>query len=82
MQCLQQAAPALLEDGGEDLVLVLEIVVDEAVGDLRFGRDIRDPRLVEALAGKHDDGGLENTIPLLALGFRGGIVVFGLLSCR
>ena len=44
----------------EDLVLGVEVVVDEAVGDARLVGDVGDAGGVEALAGEDGDGGVED----------------------
>ena len=62
---IQEARPLLLEYGLEDLFLVLEVVVDQAVGDARLARDVGDTRLVIAGARKDLGGGLQNQAALV-----------------
>ena len=45
--------PSLREDGGEDVVLVVEVVVHQAVRDARLLGDVCDARTVEAGAREH-----------------------------
>src|ERR1700730_12041603 len=52
--------PALGEDGGEDVLLVVEVVVDEPIGDPRLLCDVRHlgsvkPGAREHLGGRGDD---------------------------
>ena len=56
----QQQRPALEEEFVEDLVLGVEVVVDEAVGDARLVGDVGDAGRVEALAGEDGDRGVED----------------------
>ena len=65
---LEHHAPALEEDGVEDLVLGVEVVVDEAVGDLRLVGHVGDPAAVEALPGEDPHGGVEDEPPLVDRG--------------
>ena len=51
----QQQRPALDEELVQDLVLGVEVVVDEAVGDPRLVGDVGDAGRVEALAGEDAD---------------------------
>ena len=62
---LEQDVPALQEERVEDLVLGLEVVVDEPVGDARLVGDVRHPARVEALAREHAHGGVEDDAPLV-----------------
>ena len=57
---LQQHVPALQEQRVEHLVLGLEVVVDEAVGDARLVGDVRHAAGVEALAREDAHGGVED----------------------
>ncbi len=52
--------PALEEERVEHLVLGLEVVVDEAVGDAGLVGDVRDAAGVEALAREHAHGRVED----------------------
>ena len=54
--------PALQEQGVEHLVLGLEVVVDEPVGHARLVGDVGHAAGVEALAGEHAHGGVEDEI--------------------
>ena len=56
----QEQRPALDEELVQHLLLGLEVVVDEAVGDARLVGDVRDAASVEALAGEDADRGLED----------------------
>ena len=56
----QQQRPALDEELVEDLVLGVEVVVDEPVGDLGLARDVGDAAVVEALPGEDADRGVED----------------------
>ena len=62
---LEQQRPALGEELVEHLVLGVEVVVDEPIGDAGLGRDVGDPRGVEALAGEDRDRGVEDRAPLV-----------------
>ena len=62
-----EAAPARLEDGLEQLILVLEVVVDEPVGDARLARHVRDAAAVVALAREHLDRGAQDGAAALTL---------------
>jgi hypothetical protein len=64
--------PALEEQRVEHLVLGLEVVVYEPVGDARLVGDVGDAAGVEALAGEHAHGGVEDQAPLVDGGARGG----------
>ena len=56
----QQQRPALDEELVEHLVLGVEVVVDEAVGDARLVGDVGDAAGVEALAGEDADRRVED----------------------
>ena len=56
----QQQRPALGEELVEDLVLGVEVVVDEAVGDAGLVGDVGDAGRVEALAGEDADRRVED----------------------
>ena len=57
---LEQHVPALEEQRVEHLVLGLEVVVDEPVGDARLVGDVRHAAGVEALAREHAHRGVED----------------------
>ena len=61
----QQQRPALAEQLVQDLVLRLEVVVDEPVGDPRLVGDVGDPGRVEALAGEDADRRVEDLAALV-----------------
>ncbi len=61
----QQQRPALAEELVEDLVLGLEVVVDEAVGDAGLVGDVGDAGRVEALAGEDADRRVEDLAALV-----------------
>jgi hypothetical protein len=65
-------APALEEQGVQDLVLGLEVVVDQPVGDARLVGDVGHPARVEPLAREHSYGGVEDDAPLVDGGRAGG----------
>src|SRR4030095_605619 len=68
-----EAAPAGLEDELEQLLLVLEVVVDEAVGDARLSRHIADRASVIAFSREHLDRRSEDGLPtVLVARFRCG----------
>ena len=56
----EEQRPALEEQFVQDLVLGVEVVVDEAVGDPRLVGDVGDAGGVEALAGEDGDRGVED----------------------
>ena len=56
----EQQRPALQEQLVQHLVLGVEVVVDEAVGDARLVGDVGDAGGVEALAGEDGDRGVED----------------------
>ena len=56
----QQQRPALDEELVEHLVLGVEVVVDEPVGDARLAGDVGDAAGVEALAGEDADRRVED----------------------
>src|SRR6201999_2769508 len=56
----EEQRPALEEEFVQDLVLGLEVVVDEAVGDPRLVGDVGDAGGVETLAGENGDRGVED----------------------
>ena len=62
---LEHDVPALEEQRVEHLVLGLEVVVDEPVGDARLVGDVRYPAGVEALAREHADRGVQDHPPLV-----------------
>ena len=62
--------PALEEQRVEHLVLGLEVVVDEPVGDAGLVGDVRDATRVEALAREHAHRRVEDQPPLVD---RGGL---------
>src|SRR6188472_942463 len=64
----EQQRPALAEELVEDLVLGLEVVVDEAVGDAGLVGDVGDPSRVEALAGENTDRRIEDLAALVDRG--------------
>jgi hypothetical protein len=68
---LDQQRPALREELVEHLVLGVEVVVDEPVGDPRLGRDVRDARRMEALPGEDRDRGIEDGAALVGGGSLG-----------
>ena len=57
---LEHHVPALEEQRVEHLVLGAEVVVDEPVGDARLVGDVRHAAGVEALAGEHAHGRVED----------------------
>ena len=59
----QQQRPALDEELVQDLVLGVEVVVDEPVGDVRLAGDVGDAAGVEALAGEDADRRVEDLPP-------------------
>ena len=61
----QQQRPALGEELVEHLVLGVEVVVDEAVGDARLVGDVGDAGRVEALAGEDADRRVEDLAALV-----------------
>ena len=61
----QQQRPALGEELVQDLVLGLEVVVDEPVGDAGLVGDVGDPAGVKALAGEHADRRVEDLAALV-----------------
>ena len=61
----QQQRPALAEELVQHLVLGLEVVVDEAVGDARLVGDVGDPGRVEALASEDADRRVEDLAALV-----------------
>ena len=65
---LDEQRPALGEELVEHLVLGVEVVVDEPVGDARLGRDVRDAGRVKALAGEDRDRGVEDRAALVGGG--------------
>ncbi len=65
---LEQDVPALEEQRVEHLVLRAEVVVDEAVGDVRLVGDVRHAALVKAALGERDDGGVEDQAALVGAG--------------
>ena len=65
IQRIHEAAPALFEDGVENLLLVLEVVVDEAVRDARIAGDVGDARAVIAQTREDANRGVENQRPLV-----------------
>ena len=65
---LQQDVPALQEQRVQHLVLGLEVVVDEPVGDARLVGDVRHAAGVEALAREDAHGGVEDQPPLVDRG--------------
>ena len=62
---LEHDLPALEEERVEHLVLGLEVVVDEAVGDARLVGDVRHAAGVEALAREHAHGRVEDQAALV-----------------
>ena len=68
----QQQRPALGEELVQHLLLGVEVVVDQPVGDPRLVGDVGDPGRVEALAGEDLDRRVEDLAPLVDRGgFRG-----------
>ena len=61
----EQQRPALGEELVEHLVLGLEVVVDEPVGDPRLVGDVGDAAVVEALAGEDVDRRVEDLAALV-----------------
>ena len=61
----QEQRPALAEELVQHLVLRLEVVVDEPVGDARLVGDVGDPGRVEALAGEDADRRVEDLAALV-----------------
>src|SRR6266542_1341927 len=59
--------PLLGEDALEQLVLVPEVVVHEAVRDVRGAGDVRDPATLISLLREHPHRGVEDGAPLLRL---------------
>jgi hypothetical protein len=57
--------PALLEDGVENLFLVLEVVIDQAIRDARLAGDVGDARSVDALAAEYFQCRIQNLGPLV-----------------
>ena len=66
----EQQVPALREERVEHLVLGLEVVVDEAVGDARLVGDVGHAARVEALAREHPHRRVEDQAALVD---RGGL---------
>jgi len=64
---LEHIAPGVPEHGLQHLVLRLEVVVEEPVGDARLLGDVADPAVVVAAAREHADGGVEEQAPFLLL---------------
>ena len=62
---LDQQRPALREELVEHLVLGVEVVVDEPVGDAGLVRDVGDAGAVEALPGEDRDRGVEDRAALV-----------------
>ena len=62
---VEQDVPALEEQRVQHLVLGLEVVVDEPVGDARLVGDVRHAARVEALAREHAHRGVEDDPPLV-----------------
>jgi hypothetical protein len=54
-----------LEDRDQDVVLVLEVEIDRAVGDARRLGDLAHPRRIKAILGEDLDRCLEDPIPLV-----------------
>ena len=54
--------PPLREDGGEDLLLVAEVVVDQPVGDAGALGDVGDARAVHAAPSEHLGGGFDDAL--------------------
>src|SRR5436190_10330150 len=67
---VEQDLPALEEQRVEHLVLRAEVVVDEAVGDVRLVGDVRHAALVKAALGERDDRGVEDEAALVRTGER------------
>jgi hypothetical protein len=67
---VEHDVPALEEERVEDLVLRAEVVVDEAVGDVRLVGDVRHAAAVEAAPREHPHGGVEDQAALVR---RGGL---------
>ena len=57
----------LAEERDEDVFLGLEVEIDGAGGDPRLARDVRDPRVVVALAGEDPNGGLDDLLGLVGI---------------
>ena len=56
----QEQRPALGEELVQDLILGLEVVVHQAVGDSRLVSDVRDAARVESLPGEHANRRIQN----------------------
>ncbi len=65
LEDLEQLPDAILEDADQDRVLVLEVQVDGAVGDIGGVRDLADARRVEAVLGEDLRRRLEDALALL-----------------
>jgi hypothetical protein len=70
----EQQRPALGEELVEHLLLGVEVVVDEPVGDARLACDVRDAAGVKALAGEDANRGVED---LASPVDRGGLGALG-----
>jgi len=69
-QSLYDAVEALLENGDQDVVLVLEVKVDGAAGHVRLFCYLGDAGVVKAVPGKHLHRGLQYAIVFLSFKFR------------
>jgi alpha-methylacyl-CoA racemase len=65
VDALDEQAPVLAEDRLEDFVLRREVVVQQAVRDAGFLRDVADARRVEPLSREDADGCVEDQSPFL-----------------
>src|ERR1700680_971657 len=63
VKILDVLAPSLREYRGKDVVLVVEVVIHEAVGNACLFGDVGHPRAVESCPGNPPGGRLENALP-------------------
>src|SRR5215510_5718490 len=66
-QRAHEARHLLAEQRDQDLVLGLEVEIDGAAGDARLARDVRDTRVVEAVAREHAHGRVDDLLGLVGI---------------
>ena len=71
---LDKRCQLAVDYGTEDVVLVAEMIVDEALTNAGLRRDIAQPRALIPMPGEKNFGGIENSLP--------GFGSFGGIACR
>ena len=60
---LDKHSKLAVDHGAENLVLVAEMIVDEALTNASLRRDIAQPRALIPMPGEKNFGGIENSLP-------------------